>query len=608
MTTQTQLDTQLNELKVNAENINLLTDTALGQERLFIAQCYIWWREARQINGYLQGLYKQHHIVGHSVKNGENFRPFLRLIHNNRIEKTNLDNWSKAVRKIHDEVEDKPEHYKNDTVERIAHFIRLNGGKTGLAGYGKNKNDHLDIDDDQQLADDQYADLSLFQLSEQELIAVLRDEARGFYGSSPLQGIELPALHVTDQGYSLIVVKKNGQATELVGTTNNGNLIDAALVGTYRNDFRALSTTVRCVLEPLHLLNEPQALANFYDKLRELGDITDTQHGKGRKEKSHRRLIYRPATQDFLLSYMGVSASPVVISKPKHSLLDRESGDLFLPNTTRRSVEARLLHQAAFNLFKTTAPEKFKTVSPGFIASHYVDLHTKIPIADHGGITAAMIRNVVTNINHSSLSLIPFYKSWGTPRWQVDFKRDKFQPSWQAELSLDWLRSFSTDFLDKWIFAYGSKANREVNKTLYLSMRQRDISIAYEYSTTGGYETQTEFPSHHKGAVGQVQLTVRSADFVFALKQLASLDVLDSIRVEANASAVGLMFETAVSSYQCWIPASDLKGKRNKDCFAVYDPTYSSDFEMLFDLDDMVPEPTAQEDAQLREKLSRLKR
>lgn len=558
MTTQNQLDTQLNELKVNAENLNLINRTALQQERQFITECYIWWREAREINGYLQDLYQQQSIVANKVKKGENFRPFLRLIHNNRIEKTNLDNWSKAVRKVHEEVEANPQHYQNDMAERISHFIRINGGKTGLAGHGqKNKNQHLDLDDDQQLADDQDGDLSLFQISDQELIAVLRDEARLFYESSSLQGIELPALHVTDQGYSLVVVKKNGQATALVGTTNNTNLIDAALVGTYRNDFRALPTTVRSVLEPLHLLNEPQVLANFYDKLREFGDIPDMQLGKGRKEKSHRRLIYRPATQDFLLSYTSVSASPVVISKPKNKLLDRESGDLFLPNTTRRSVEARLLHQAAFNLFKTTAPEKFKSVSPGFIATHYVDLLTKIPIANAGGVTAAMIQTVVTNINHRSLSLIPFYKSLGIPRWQVDFNREKFQPLWEAELTLDWLRIFSTDFLDKWIFAYGSKANRAVNKSLNLTLRQHDISIAYEYGSRGGYETQKIYPLHDKGTDRQVQLTVRSADFVFALKQLSSLDVMGSIRVEANAHAIGLMFETAVSCYQCWIPASE---------------------------------------------------
>lgn len=598
-----ELDRQLDELQLDVANLRVLQKQAWDQERRVMAEGYIWWLHASEIDGYLDSVYAQHHITHNRVSIGRNFRPLVKLFFNSRVTETDLTQWQAALRRVHEEVTANAAHYQYDTVERIAHFIKTNGGKSGLAGYHNKSQNANDQALDEATEDDP---VGLFEISDSELTAVLQQEAKRFYTGRSQQPITLPALHWTSDGFSVVVVKNHGSAAQLVGTTNSATLIDAALVSTYRNDFAALPTTMRAVLEPLHVLNEPNILASSYEKLRELGNVQDAWSDLGRKEKSHRRLIYRPATADFLLSYLGVDASVVLICKPKLPVLSRERGDLFLPQSTRRSVETRLLHQAMFNLFTTSTPDQFNTVSPGFIAANYVRLDTKLVLEDVDGITASMIKNVVTNINHAPLSLIPFYESLGTPRWQASCNQAAFNHSWQADVGLDWLRDFTTSFLNKWIPAYGRKANRAVNKTLNLSMNPQQLLIGYELDPKVGYDNVLSLPLPSGSAQGGVMLTVRSSDFAFALKQISDLDVMGQINMQASEAAMLVKFETQCSSYRLWIPASDDRGERLTKCFEPYNPEMSSGFDMPLDHDDLMPEPTAQEDALVEKNLDRL--
>jgi hypothetical protein len=219
-----------------------------------------------------------------------------------------------------------------------------------------------------------------------------------------------------------------------------------------------------------------------------------------------------------------------------------------------------------------------------------------------------MVKNVVTNINHAPLSLIPFYQSLGTPRWQADCNQAAFGHSWQADVGLDWLRGFTTSFLNKWIPAYGSKANRADNKTLNHSLDPQQLVIGYELDPKVGYDNVLSLPLPSGSAQGGVMLTVRSSDFAFALKQISDLDVMGQINMQASETALVVKFETQCSSYQCWIPGSDDHGERLVKCFAPYNPEMSSGFDMQLELDDMVPAPTAQEDQQLMKNLARFKR
>ena len=599
MHTQPNLDIQLATLQLDAANWNVLRKLARDTERRVIAEVYVWWRSAVAIDGYLEGCYEKNSISYNQKKDRVNFRPLLKLVTDNQIDGNDLNLWSQALLKIHSEVEKDTQHFSASPVESIAHFIETKGGKTGLAGY--HKQSEIDPDRPEILL----SELKLCELSESEFLPVLQKEARAYYSGKQHQpSIALPALHITEEGYSVVVVRKEGNGIVLVGTTNDAHLIDTALVKTYRNDFEALPLTLRSILEPLHILNVPRTLASSFEKYIENSDVKDTSENNGRKEKSYRRLIYRPATSDFLLSNMSVSVGTVVIAKPKTALIDRDKGDIFLPSSTRQSVEVRLLHQGLFNLFAPSSDDQFITVPPDHVASNFVSLETKVPVDDSSGVTAAQIKLLTGNLKHPPISFIPFYGLFGKPRWQVAPNNETFTPVWTAELSLDWLRNAATNFLDVWLKEYGNKAKREVNRILNIGLSDWQVCIGYEFDVATGYTLAQTLTLRDKANGSDVEVQVRSTDFAFALRQMADLNVQGSIKVQATKSAFVLFFETSASQYECWIPGCEDNGDRDATHFIAYHPVQSAGLDL--EPDDREPEMTEKEKATLEANIKRL--
>lgn len=133
----TRLDTELATIQDETTQFAALQKTTWTQERHLMAVVYMWWRAARCEEGYLEACYQKANVVFNQTKRGINFRPLLRLINNNQISENELTQWSGALLAIHNDFESNPEHYASDPVEKIKYFIKINGGKTGLAGYFK---------------------------------------------------------------------------------------------------------------------------------------------------------------------------------------------------------------------------------------------------------------------------------------------------------------------------------------------------------------------------------------------------------------------------------------------------------------------------------------
>ena len=592
------LDAQLVQLVSDMGHFDVLQKLTNEQERLVMANVYMWWRDARQVDGYLDECYKQHNITHNKTRDGLNFNPLLKLCTSGNISSNDLTTWSKALKVLHKDFEAHPKHYAHDPIGSLCHFIKQKGGKTGLAGY------HFESSDDEDLA---IADVGLYTLHETEFLPALQQAARTHFDAKPQASIALPALQTTADGYSVVIVKKQGNGYALVGTANDTKLINTALVATYQSDFEALPLTMRVVLEPLHILNVPKTLASSTDKLIETSNLIDAWDPKRRKEKAYKRLTYVADQQLFLLSNMQVDAGVVVKAKPKSEVITRKHGDLHLSNSTRQSIEVRLLHQGAFNLFKPSAEQKFKNVPAGFLAGCYVDLETKLDIESADGVTAADIKQHTTNLHHPPLSFMPFYKAFGDSRVQVINKTKRIKPAWHATVDLNWLRFAGAEFFDKWIVEYGKKSTRPVNKTLGLALASNAITIAYEFDDELGFDSVKQIALPSKSAKGAVELLMRSADFAFVVRQIADLNVLGDIELLADSDALVLKFETTASSYECWIPACDEKGERSSKHFNAYEVVQSDTFKMHIDPEDDVPEPTAEEMELLRANIERIK-
>ena len=599
--TNTELDSQLEHLRLDVANLNVLRKLTREQEQQVMGEVFVWWQQARQVEGYLEQCYANHNIAHNKTQRTVNFRPLLRLVTNNEITDTDLDTWSQAFSKILEDVEKSPKHYANNPAEKIAHFVKQKGGKRALAGYYNSRTSVYEPE-----ADAEIQPSLLFTLDDAEFLPLLKHASRKHYGiQNNAQLLSIPAAKTSAEGYSMILVHQDGQQTYLVGSSANTKIIEDLLLSTYRNDFEALPLTMRVVLEPLHILNVPNSIGDQADKFIEVSNLKDAWN-TGKKELAVKRMIFRNESKDFLISCQQVPSSVVLVAKPHKEIMRHAYGDTFLSNATRKSIESRLLYQQTFNLFSPSSAEEFETTQAPGISAASVRLHAKLPIDDNNGITAAQIITHTENLNHPPISFIPFYERFGEPRWQVTSKPADFEATWQANLDLNWLRHACNKFFEQWIQNYGKKATRLTNKLLQVALLDDQIVIGFEFEKVLGFDNAVSIPLPADSTNGRALLKVRSSDFAFVLRQIADLNVITGIEIKADDCALVLNFQTTANSYECWIPACDEKVNRLTKHFTIYRPTTSQGLEFSEEPENEGSDLTEEEKKQLRSNMLRL--
>lgn len=576
------------------EGINAFKRQTRAEEAELWAEVYVWWRDVRDPADFLAASYQQQNIANYNTA-GINFRPLLKLVSKNEITESNLNIWTAALRSVHEDFQANPQHYRHDPVGAIKHFVLTHGGKTGLRS-GRTADD-LDCEDAP-------LESMLFTLDDKEFIPTYQTSLVQHYQhvSAPTLQNAIP-LKLTRDGYSVVWVKQDAQGIVILGSNNDAEVLRNVALSHYREDFEATPTTLRTVLEPLHILNLPRTIAQSEAKFLERSKVDDPWETK-RKELSHKRLIYRPASRDFLLSQTQVDAAVVLIAKPKLSLIERTSGDIFLRTSTRQSIENRLLHGRAFNLFSTPHSEKFQALPEGFLASHTVKLENKLTIDDSKGISGLEVEQHITNFNHPSFSFIPFYQSFGPPRWQVDANPESFEALWHGMLDLAWLRELNGRFLASWIKEYGAKSTRPENKNFKLKFLDDVLTISFEFSRKS-FDVTSDFKL--PAGSGDAELMVRTKDFAFVLAQMADLPITSSIDLRVGQEALVMQFETAASDYKCWIPGATESGHRQAKHFKSYLPTQTEDLPKSEDPDDWVDEPSQAELDQIAANIKRIR-
>lgn len=569
LTTQ-QLDDHLEAMKNDAPNVRAQIKTATKVESEFFAKAYLWWQDASKETGYLEGRYKSNHIKTLQRQDGVSWRPLLNLVTAKQITETDLSLWTKALDRVHEEVSSRPQHYAQDGAKRIVYFIQQNGGKTGLAGYHvKGERTRRDL----QPVCDMPTPL---EISGQACEPALFAEAIDFYSATKGRTItEDSSEPLAANGFGLLLARNGESGQEVVELGNAIPLVEQVMISAYRSNLNALPPTMRAVLEPLHILNVPHAVAADFDGFVESA-MLEGHDGKKSNRMPRKRFVYRPKTGDFLLSY-GLSAASVVISaKPTSALIDRKAGDLFLPHDVRTLIEARLLYKRMFNLFTTTAAQQFTMTPDDDFWNCTLALEPKQAIIDilaTNGVEEETVRHYVSNLRHPAIRLMPFIHDH-QDLWQVDFKAKAFKPTWNATVSMQWLQNATEAFFDKWVAAYGDKAKRDMNRLMAVDFNQA-MTISYELGADKAWGSSKVIAFDGDAVQGKARLTARSVDLAFVLRQIADLNITSSIDIAASAEAMVLKFATAGLSYAVHIPACNDKGLRSSHCFHRYDPVLS---------------------------------
>lgn len=563
----TTLANELSALKNDLKDFRALQKQTRKEEATAIAKIYMWWRNARTEPGYLEKCYEAAHIA--SPKNGADrfdFKPLLLLVNNKQITQGDLWHWNIGLNCIHEAFERNPAHYDQDPIYAIQLFISNSGWKSGLVhkklGEKSSAVNGRDIDP-----------LKEFELDDGEFGDTFANEAKLFVtAKSNKLSVDLPPLQATEHGLSVVLVKNGTNGTELIGSTNDQKMVEKLLVDLYRNDFEAMPLTMRCVIEPLHILNLPSNIAAIYSKHLARRKQPAKKSAAGGKVSSFKRLIYRPYTGDFLLSSTKSVSSAVVIAKPKQSLINRTQGDIWMPISLRKSIETNLLRKAMCNMYTPSKTDFYTSCPDDSLISHVVYLTTKLNIEDEGGVNAAQLIGKTANLHHPPLHFVPFFDFVAAPGSQVVAMPCQFTPSWKAELDANWLRANVTNFIDQWLQTYVKKAEQAKHKTMQVELSSSQMVMSYEYNPEGGHEIAEPFAMPTGCASGSVAINVRTFEFLSVLRQIFNLSIVGSITIDADAHAMRITFSTSANDYTCWIPAANVEGVRDATHFSQYSP------------------------------------
>ncbi len=517
-----------------------------------VADVYFWWRQAEAVTGYLDGEYaKLNRQFKSRVKYGINFSPLLALVWgNDNCSTADLDRHSRALNSIHAEYLSRPKYYAKDGVAKMATFIESKHGINGLTGYG-----------DAEAAEDNEADeesdtrpAAGAPASDATKSAALLKSAKAHYAkpsNAPAVAFS-HAIPVTDDDLAVILVKRSGTGYQLLGATNDAELVERAALANFKHSFSALPVSVRALIETLRTQCMPPHVLKIQ---RDLVDRNHQKHDDGMHKLSMRRLLYRHSTGDFLLSPVRAHAGVVTIAKPKQAIFADSDADVFLSSRARLALERRAITNYEFNLYQAETVEQIQRYSSEDSASHMLRL-----------------QNIADESDYLHLDFWHYEQGVAPSIAQVDV--DLLGKSdWHHQLPLSWFRHLSLEVVDKWFDSHARHIKRDHQRVCHVQLTKDAMTLQF-VQRNGAFEVRREhaFPTTTTGLVS-LNLYFLTKDLMPVLKAIADFEISADIQVSADKNALIIAFATDAADYLIAVPTTNERGVRNTGAFSFYQPT-----------------------------------
>jgi hypothetical protein len=550
MVTKQELLNELDALVDNAEVQTALNERSNEYLYRGLAGVYLWWRKARKIDGFLQELYEQKNIKG---KNGgeEKFTQVLRLVwHLNwdKQNKSNMQQWSLALREVHKEYESNTAAYKKEPQLRLAQFIDSKGGITVLI------NPKLEFDFDPN--EEKKKSAKKIWRSKDDTLKIenkhLELGEQYFATSAPtIVNVVLPkAIAVNRKGYAIALIRKvEGNKYDVLSSVDDEEQIKNAIISSYKRDDKAAPNVLRLLTEVVCTQTLPKTLEKSRFKL---ADVV----GKNEKKepvRQNKRVLFRKVEGDILLSENKTGCSVVTIAKPLSSPL-LASEDVFLNVNDRRYIEQAIIQKHELSFCKTADDYKIPMTRSGIVASHKL-----------------VVENKVTG----KLKGLFFYKtnvlgSHALP--QANLRSDyEATPKWQASIDSFWLENLSVHFVGSWLREYGDHITRAKHKVLQFDFGKTGLVIKH-YGENGNFSNSSPLLDIKNITKSSKPIAIMFAakDILPVLNGLMELSIDGDMTFAANEDLLSIVYKTDLASYTIAIPTCNTDGKRNDAAFAAY--------------------------------------
>ena len=551
------LSLRLEQLIGKADEQTQLFESSIQTLYLNLAEVYLWWREARNSEGFLEKLYEERNLVQRGSE--EKFTRLVSLVWQidwSGHEAPKLQNWARALRGLHHEFETNREAYAGkDASERIRQFFNNMGG---IGAVGKSVSPLQQVDEEivrtKKKASSKKKS-SLEELNEQQIKSKHIELGETHFSAEPpyIKNIVTgkKRVNVTRKGYAVALVRRAANGSfDILSVTNNDSIVRDVIVDTYRRVEDLISPILRTIAETI----KTQTLPIPFEKHRHnLSDITAVLASDEKtKLKSIKRLLFRPKTKDILLSECRTDCSVVTISKPIR-FPSNLSEDTTLRSVNHRYIEQNMLQTRDLCFFTTTTKKIERLNDPLLKASHR--LQTK---------------NTVTNKIHN----LYFYKRSSfqdQSKAQADLDQKTLgKIVWSASVSKTWIEELHSICISNWLREYGPQINRDRNKQVMINLSST-FEISFDGTRGNFTKTETGIPKPSVSRSSKpLQFFVRSKDFFTVFDSLSNQQIRTQISIRANENALLISYQTDHASYNIAIPTCNNRGHLNKTAFKFY--------------------------------------
>jgi len=510
-----------------------------------MAEILFWWLGAVEEDGLLDEEYaKSNRKFKSKVKYGINFSPLFILVWgNNGCSDSDLDRHSRAFNKIVEEYFKQKAYYAKDGVAKIAAYIEQSNGINGLTGYGQKKEED----------DEETIKLVQPTATDSEKEAVLLTAAISHYSqipSAPIYNFNT-SLPITDEGLSVVLVKRTAAGYELLGATNDKKAVASAAIVNYKHTFSALKPSVRALAETLRTQSLPQHILKIQ---KDLVDKSKQKDAEGRNLLSMRRLIYRSSTKDYLLSPVRAKVGVVTVAKPKIGSLEEIVGDVFLATRARVALERIAISTYEFNLFAVAAEDEIKKYRPEESASHVIRL-----------------QSLAKDTDYITVDFWQYDNAHNQPLLQVDIDFP-VKADWHYSTTNTWFRELSINIVQKWFSSHAKHIKRGHQKICKLELNKTEIVFSF-VKTGGGFDySHTVKLSQPLQSLVTLNLLFLTKDIMPVLAAIADFEIDELIEVLVDTNAAVFKFETSAAEFTIAVPTVKESGIRNTKNFTLYKP------------------------------------
>lgn len=555
MATQKELRIKLDRLIGDADEQTQLYESSIQRLYKTLGEVYLWWRDARKFDGFLDELYAERNLVQRG--NEENFTRLVRLIWQlewSGLEAPKLQKWAMALRGLHHEYETNKDAYLvQDPQEKIRQFFNARGG---IGAVGRTVSPLQQTDEEvasgKQISAVPKKKSELDALSEQQVRSKHFELGeRYFADETPYikniasKGVKL---NVTRKGYAVALVRRSANGSlDILSLTNDDAIVHDTIVETYKRNDNALTPILRTLSETI----KTQTLPIQLEKHRQgLNDVTDVLGADGKtKLRTVKRLLLRPKTKDILLSECRTDCSVVTLVKP-NKFPSNVTEDITLRAVNHKYIEQNML-QTRDLCFFTTETKQLETVKDESLkASH--KLTTK---------------NTVTDRIHN----LYFYKLSSQPdgsKPQAEINHSALgAPTWMATVNKEWVEDLQSICVGNWLREFGPQWNRDRHKQVMLKL-SKSFEISYD-GTRGHYtKTETNLPKPKIDRQSKsLHVHVRSKDIFTVFNSLAQQEIQGVIELAANEHMFTITFKTSHASYVIAVPTCNDRGQLNRTAF-----------------------------------------